>query len=98
MCKHGEEVLMLVPIPASLASDGRFRWDVKDVDRCISQLVKALNDAGIYTAGCCCGHGKSDGSIVLHDGSILVIKDAPNNGLHATGQAAALTTSTDSGA
>jgi hypothetical protein len=75
MCKHGDEVLLSVPIPASLSHTGELRWETKSVDRCIAPLVKALNDAGIYTANCCCGHGETDGNIILHDGRTLTIKE-----------------------
>lgn len=44
------------------------------VDACIADIVQALNDAGIETAGCCCGHGNGDGSIILGDGRVLIIK------------------------
>lgn len=74
MCEHGTDVLLLVPIPAHLSHTGEMRWDVKGVDACISPLVKALNDAAIYTAGCCCGHGKGPGNIILHDGRVLTIE------------------------
>ena len=74
MCKYGDEVLMFVPIPAELSYTGNFRWDWKKIDRCISDIVKALNDAEIYTANCCCGHGKTEGNIILHDGRVITIK------------------------
>lgn len=73
MCKHGNEVVLLVPIPANLSHTGKFRWCRKGVDSCIAPIVQALNDAGIYTSGCCCGHGKEEGTIFLHDGRILKI-------------------------
>lgn len=77
MCEHGTNVLMYVPIPAEIAFDGKFRWDWKDVDACLAPMIQALNDAGIYTTNCCCGHGKSNGKIYLHDGRVLEItKDA----------------------
>lgn len=44
-----------------------------DVDRCIVDIVTALNNAGAYTIACCCGHGKRPGNIALHDGRELVI-------------------------
>ena len=69
-----DEVVLRVPIPANLSHTGRFHWALKPVDRCIAPIVKALNDADIYTAGCCCGHGKTDGNIILHDGRILIIR------------------------
>ncbi len=77
MCKHDDEVLLNVPIPANLSHTGGFRWETKGVDSCIAPIVKALNDAGIYTAGCCCGHGETDGNIILHDGRVLIIQAAP---------------------
>jgi hypothetical protein len=78
MCKHGNEVILNVPIPANLSHTGRFRWDDKAVDSCIAPIVDALNKAGIYTSNCCCGHGQEDGSIFLHDGRVLIVKSAPN--------------------
>lgn len=75
MCKHGEEVELVVPMPAYLSYTGTFRWDVKAIDACIAPIVQALNDAEIYTANCCCGHGKEDGIIYLHDGRELIIKN-----------------------
>lgn len=80
MCKHGDEVILRVPIPAILSYTGEFRWDCKGVDACIAPIVAALNDAGIYTSSSCCGHGKSNGIISLHDGRAIEIHaaaDAP---------------------
>lgn len=74
MCQHGDVVMLRVPIPAHLSHTGEMRWEMKDVDACIAPIVEALNAAGIYTAGCCCGHGEIDGSILLHDGRELIIK------------------------
>lgn len=73
MCEHRAEVLLRVPIPANLSHTGEARWDDKGVDACIAPIVQALNDAGILTAGCCCGHGKEPGSISLQDGRTLLI-------------------------
>lgn len=73
MCRHGDTVLLLVPIPAHLSHTGEFRWDYKAIDACIAPIVEALNNAGIYTANCCCGHGEYVGSILLHDGRELVV-------------------------
>lgn len=74
MCKHGNTITLLVPIPAHLSYTGQFRWDYKAVDACIAPIVEVLNTARIYTSSCCCGHGATDGSILLHDGRELVIK------------------------
>ena len=74
MCEYGNVVILRVPIPEYLSYNKEFRWEYKDVDSCIAPIVDALNKAGIYTSGGCCGHGKEDGSILLHDGRILIIK------------------------
>ena len=73
MCKWGTSVELNVLIPAALSHTGEARWTIKPIDSCIAPIVDALNRAGIYTAACCCGHGKSSGSIWLHDGRELVI-------------------------
>lgn len=73
MCTWGDEVPLDVPIPAHLSHTGHFHWGRKGVDRCMVPLVQALNNARIYTANCCCGHGKEPGQIILHDGQILTI-------------------------
>ena len=74
MCEWGNDVVLYVPILASCSHTGEFRWEKKGVDSCIAPIVKALNDAGIYTGGSCCGHGKDDGFIALHDGTLIVIR------------------------
>lgn len=73
MCQWGDTVLLQVPIPSELSHTGEFRWETKAVDRCISDIVQALNSAGIYTSSCCCGHGQSTGSILLQDGREILI-------------------------
>ena len=53
-------------------------YDVVFVDKCISGIIQALNDAGIMTIASCCGHGKIDGSIILEDGRELVVREDIN--------------------
>lgn len=72
MCKWGDTVDLLVPIPKNCSHTGKFRWDTKPVDRCIAPYVKAFNDAGLYTGGSCCGHGKNTGCISFHDGTVML--------------------------
>lgn len=74
MCEWGDTVKVCVPIPAHLSYTGTFRWADKPIDRCLAQIVAALNNRGIYTASCCCGHGKIEGSIVLQDGRELIVR------------------------
>ena len=74
MCEHGDTVEVRVH------HVGEIRHGVVDVDRCIAPVVEALNEGGIATEGCCCGHGKTTGHIVLTDGRILAI--FPNRGVY----------------
>lgn len=74
MCKHNTLTNCLVPMPPELSHTGEFRWAIKGIDACIAPIVNALNAAGIYTSNSCCGHGETDGTIFLHDGRVLVIK------------------------
>lgn len=73
MCEWNNNIICHVPIHPELSHDGKFRWDDKPIDSCIAPLVNALNDAGIYTASCCCGHDETLGHIWLHDGRVLAI-------------------------
>ena len=74
MCEWGNTVNQMVLVPATLSCTGKSRWVIKAVDSCIADIVQALNDAGIYTANCCCGHGSRRGEIILQDGRILYVK------------------------
>ena len=74
MCEHGDTVPVLVMVPSDLSHTGMERRDMKQIDRCIADIVRALQDAGIDMRGSCCGHGKADGSILLEDGRELVVR------------------------
>jgi len=67
MCKRGNTVKV------GVHHIGEIRLVDVDVDRCIARLVRALNKDNVATEGCCCGHGKTTGHIVLTDGRILAI-------------------------
>ena len=56
----------VVPMPIS----GR----VQHIDLCIADLVAALNAANITTVASCCGHGKVEPTIILHNDLCLVIQ------------------------
>ena len=73
MCKWGTTVPVEVIVPADQSHTGQDRPTTKPIDACIAPLVEALNEAGIRTDGSCCGHGKADGWIALHDGRKLTI-------------------------
>lgn len=68
MCERGNTVELVI------------KGKAVNVDSCIAPIVKALNDAGITTEGCCCGHGKTTGHITLTDGRILGI--FPDRGVY----------------
>ena len=72
MCRESETVR--VKIPADLACEGREKWKDVMIDRCIAQIVQALQTGGINMRGSCCGHGERDGEIALQDGRTLVIR------------------------
>jgi hypothetical protein len=74
MCEHGNEIICKVPIDPDLSFTGKMRWEKRGIDACIAPIINALNNAGIYTANCCCGHGKYDSTILLHDGRLLLIR------------------------
>lgn len=73
MCEHGDTVTLDLLIPAHLSHTGEARRKPCQIDRCISELVTALNNAGITTIASCCGHGKRPGSIILHNEQELII-------------------------
>jgi hypothetical protein len=73
MCKWGNDVKCKVLIPESDSHTGKKRWVIKGVDSCLADIIQALNDAKIYTATSCCGHGKRRGTIQLQDGRKLII-------------------------
>lgn len=70
---HGcrETKLLSVCIPVHLSYKKQQYWGIKEVDACLAPVVNALNKLGCLTASCCCGHGVSKGSIILHDGVVI---------------------------
>jgi hypothetical protein len=73
MCEWGDTVPLVVTVCAEDSHTGKERLATKRVDRCISDIVRALNAGGVRTRSCCCGHGKRMGSIILQDGRTLLI-------------------------
>jgi len=60
-----------VCVPAHLSHSGKKHWTRKPIDKCLFRLVNQLNDKGVLTASCCCGHGVAPGSLILHNGITL---------------------------
>ena len=77
MCEYGDTVPVEVMVLAPLAHEGTDTRKVKPIDRCIAPIVQALDQAGIYMLGSCCGHGKTNGEIPLADGRIIRIQPDP---------------------
>ena len=73
MCQWGTTEVLEVTIPAHLSYTGEARQKMVDIDSCIAPIIEALNDGGITTIACCCGHGKRPGSIALADGREFII-------------------------
>ena len=69
MCVHG--VTKLVTLNKPREASGRIEVPV---DSCIADEVQQLNDNGVWTLGCCCGHGTEDKTILIHDDSIELAK------------------------
>ena len=76
MCNWDDTVPVFVWIASDLACDGREKWKLKQIDRCIAPIVSALSKGGIRMRGSCCGHGKGDGKISFQDGRELIIQEA----------------------
>ena len=77
MCNEKEEVLVL--IPADLSHTGEKQWEYKPIDKCIHKIVEALQNNCINMRGSCCGHGKTDGEILLQDGRTIIIRRKNGN-------------------
>ena len=60
MCEHATSQLII---------NGR----VRDIDTCILDFVKMLNDNGYTTIASCCGHGKQPTTIALENGQEIRI-------------------------
>jgi hypothetical protein len=74
MCEWGTDTLVPVKIAPDLSHTGESYWKLMGIDSCIADLVRALQEGGINMRSSCCGHGKSNGEIILADGRTLEIK------------------------
>jgi hypothetical protein len=77
-CQGCETVMLNVHIQASHSHNGQGRWCEKPVDKCVADIVQALNDAGVLTVASCCGHGCQSGKIALLDGREISVRSARN--------------------
>jgi len=44
------------------------------VDACIAPEVQILNDTGVWTLGCCCGHGQAEPHALIHFESVAIAR------------------------
>jgi len=69
LCKFGTD--RLVRLCKAKEISGR---EAVPVDECLAPLVQMLNDYGIETIACCCGHGKTSKSYIrIHSKNIQLI-------------------------
>ncbi len=40
-------------------------WHEVYVDECLAEYVQKMNDLGIVTLSCCCGHGRSNPNVLV---------------------------------
>ena len=45
----------------------------RNIDDCLVPIVTALNNGGVPTVACCCGHGNRWGNVILADGRELIM-------------------------
>lgn len=58
MCKWGTDASVTLSRPMPIS--GR---TAIPVDACLAPLIQVLNDYGVHTIGCCCGHDQIGGSV-----------------------------------
>lgn len=63
MCKHGTHVYV------DIINKEQNRTEVP-VDACIADEIRELNNLGIITLGCCCGHGVAGEIKTIDNGGI----------------------------
>lgn len=73
MCKWGTDKFIFVI--RRNHPDSKDGWHRIVVDACIADYVQKMNDRGIITRGCCCGHGKEPGSVLVDRESIALMDD-----------------------
>lgn len=81
MCEHGNTKMVSLCRPRE--TSGRVEVPV---DECIAEEVQFLNDVGIITVGCCCGHGTNNKSILIHELSVSDAKKYGYNPVRYAGQ------------
>jgi hypothetical protein len=70
---HQPDRLCRVWICPADSHTGVGRWAWKAVDACIADVVEQLNSVGAYTRSSCCGHGRTQGHILLLCGMLITL-------------------------
>jgi len=76
MCRWGEFEEVMVPIHPAVSNKKMLTWRKRKIDRCISSLIKDMNNNYLYTTGSNCGHGTDYGCVVLWTGNKVSIPRA----------------------
>ena len=71
MCKWGTD--KLIHVIRRNNPDVPDGWHPVYVDACIADYVQEMNDRGIITVGCCCGHGKGPAWVQVAQESIPLL-------------------------
>lgn len=73
MCKWG--TTRMIRVIRRNHDDYPDGWHSIGVDACIANYVQEMNDRGIITVGCCCGHFDPIGASVLVDAASIPLLD-----------------------
>jgi len=71
MCS--ENVRLRLKVRADHNATGQTAWKPIQVDRCVADVVGALQGAGLDMLGSCCGHEQTEGHVHLADGRALLV-------------------------
>jgi hypothetical protein len=75
MCRWGTDATVRLAHPMPISG----RTEIA-VDACLAPLVQLLNDYGVHTTGCCCGHGRADGQVTYEGSGSLTHYPYEQNG------------------
>jgi len=73
MCKWGTD--KLIHVIRRNNPDVPDGWHPVYVDACIADYVHRMNDQGIITTACCCGHGKGPGAVLVVVESVPLLNE-----------------------
>ena len=73
-CPCRSTIDVMCEIPAAYSHTGKRREKTCGIDKCLAPIVSALQAAGVGTVGCCCGHGRGTGEIIMENGTRLLVE------------------------